>query len=75
MSDDDIKKVGMKEVLIVMNVVMFVYVVVGDMDIVNIWFVRMEEDLGINVDVWMFNVVLCVEYMWDKIKFGVVDYE
>ena len=74
-SDDDIKKVGTKEVLIATNAVMLAHAAVGDTDTVNTWFVRMEEDLGINADVRTFNAVLRAEYMRDKIKLGVVDHE
>lgn len=74
-SDDDIKKVGTKEVLIATNAVMLAHAAVGDTDTVNTWFVRMEEDLGINADVRTFNAILRAEYMRDKIKLGVVDHE
>ena len=66
--DEDIKKVGSKEARIATNALMSAFAEIGDVDTVNDWFIRLEEDLGVVADVRTFNALLRAEYVRSQLK-------
>ena len=63
-------QVGAKEVRIATNALMSTFAGLGDVDTVNEWFIRMEEDLGVIADARTFNAILRAEFVHAKLRRG-----